>query len=174
MNKWLAVALGAVCLAGVAYGAGSDPWRGMGDRKFDSMVQSMNREAMADPDGFIRQLSARHGIPESDLRQARETHGLDPGDLYMASSLAWITHRPILVVAEDYKKNPGRGWGEMAKEMGIKPGSREFHDMKADARGSLADMKSMAKARQKHERQMMKEQKKRMKQESKGRGQGAY
>ena len=33
-------------------------------------------------------------------------------------------------MVEVYKSNKSKGWGAIAKEMGIKPGSAEFHAMK--------------------------------------------
>lgn len=60
----------------------------------------------------------------------------------------------------------------MAQNMGIKPGSSEFHELKRGAQGSLDHMKSIAKSRQKHEREMKKEQERRMKKDSQGKGQG--
>ena len=164
MKKLLAAALGLVILAGVAHGAGSGPWGGTGDRTLDTTLQQITTQAKADPDGFIKQLSTRHGIPEQEIRQAQETQGLGPADLFMASALARASHRPVLSVAEEYKKNEGKGWGVMAKEMGIKPGSKEFHELKQGALGSLDHMKANAKARQKHERQMKREQEQKLKQ----------
>jgi hypothetical protein len=33
-------------------------------------------------------------------------------------------------VLEKYKAGKGKGWGNLAKTLGIKPGSREFHALK--------------------------------------------
>jgi hypothetical protein len=33
-------------------------------------------------------------------------------------------------VVDVYKKNRGKGWGVIAKSLGIKPGSPEFHALK--------------------------------------------
>ena len=37
---------------------------------------------------------------------------------------------PTEDVIEEYKSNKGKGWGRLAKSLGIKPGSREFHALK--------------------------------------------
>jgi hypothetical protein len=41
-----------------------------------------------------------------------------------------MSGRSIDVVTAQYKKNKGRGWGALAKSLGIKPGSPEFHALK--------------------------------------------
>ena len=51
-----------------------------GDKKFDSYLKSINEEARADPEGFIRRLSERHNVPEQEIREAKEKHGLDFGE----------------------------------------------------------------------------------------------
>ena len=157
MKRFLSSVLGLFLLVAVARAAGPSPSASTGDTKLDAFLQKMNTAAKVDPDGFFKDLSARHGIPEADIRQVQETQGLTGGDLFMATALAKATHRPVLAVAEDYRKNEGKGWGVMAKEMGIKPGSPAFHELKNGARGSVDHMDKMAKEKHKHEKQMKKE-----------------
>jgi hypothetical protein len=33
-------------------------------------------------------------------------------------------------VLREYKSSKGKGWGVIAKSLGIKPGSKEFHELK--------------------------------------------
>jgi hypothetical protein len=56
----------------------------------------------------------------------------------------------------------------MAKDMGIKPGSRAFHEMKRNARESLEHMGSVTASRQKHDQKMQKEHEQKMKRDSRG------
>ena len=172
MKKLFAVAAGLVLLVGLAQGMGSRPSDGTGDRQLDSTLNKIAVEAKADPAGFIKMLSARQGIPEQEIRQAQETQGLGAADLFMATALANATHRPVLSVAEQYKKNQGKGWGALAQEMGIKPGSSEFHALKSGAQGSLDHMKSASKSRQMQERSMKKAHAQKMKMGPQGKAQG--
>jgi hypothetical protein len=48
----------------------------------------------------------------------------------MAAQLSASLNKPFENVVETYSKNKGKGWGVIAKDMGIKPGSPEFHAMK--------------------------------------------
>ncbi|MGQ9801335.1 MAG: hypothetical protein ACUVRL_06705 [Candidatus Saccharicenans sp.] len=132
-----------------------------GDKKFDSYLQRMNEEAKGDPEGFLRRLSERHNVPEQEIREAREKHGLDFGETYMATVLARRTNRKVGEVAEYYKQNKGQGWGVMAQRMGIKPGSPEFKQMKAEAKGHVDHLKAKNKMRKKElEREKEKEREK--------------
>lgn len=172
MKKLLAASAGLFFLVGVAHGMGSKPSGSTGDKTLDSTLEKINIEAKADPDGFIEHLSLRHNIPKQEIQQARETYGFGAADTYMATALAKITNRPVLSVAEEYKKNQGKGWGVMAKDLGIKPGSREFHKLKGGAQVSLDHMRSMAKSKQKHQREMKQEHEQGMKKDSKGKSHG--
>jgi hypothetical protein len=171
MKRLVAMTLGLMLVAAVAHSA--DPQAvSTGDRKMDSILRAMNTEAKADPDGLVNRLSTMFNFPEQEIRQARDAQGLDPAGLYMSAALARVTQRPVLVVAEDYKKNEGKGWGVLAREMGIKPGSRAFHELKRGGQGCLDHMRADARAKQKHEKQMGKEHGRKMKGEPGEKGEG--
>jgi hypothetical protein len=90
----------------------------------------------------------------------------------MATALAGASRRPVLSIAEGYKKNRGKGWGVMAKSLGIKPGSREFHELKAGAQGSLDHMHALAKSNQAHERELKQERERKAKKDAQGKSRG--
>lgn len=154
MKRLLTASVGLIFAAGLAYGM--NPSFGTGDLKLDSTLEQLNLAASADPDGFLRRLGSTYNLPEQELRHARDMYGLGGADLFMATGLARETHRPIYAVAEEFKQNRGQGWGVIAQDLGIKPGSSEFHQLKRDAKGSLNYMKSTAKSKQKHEQKMKK------------------
>ncbi len=170
MNRVLAAAVGLVVLAGLAYGADPQPWGRTGDRTLDSVLEQLNTQASVDPDGFIRQLSARHSVPERDIRQAQETYGFGAADIFMATALAQATHRPVVSVAEEYQKNQGKGWGVIAKDMGIKPGSREFKQLKSGARGSLDRLRADSRNKQKHDRELKRQHESQTKKDAQNQG----
>ena len=60
---------------------------------------------------------------------------LVPGDVYMSFQTAEVIGQPVQTVADAYSKNKGKGWGQIAKDLGIKPGSAEFHAMKNKMKG---------------------------------------
>jgi hypothetical protein len=165
MRRVVMAAMGLILVASVAHGWGSAPGGSTGDRQLDATLASLGNEAQTDPGGFVGLLSSRYGVPEQEIRQARDTYGLGAGDLFMATALAGASHRPVLSVAGEYRKNQGQGWGVMAKRLGIKPGSREFHELKAGAQGSLDHMHALAtsnrgpgqESKQQHERKAKKD-----------------
>jgi hypothetical protein len=53
-----------------------------------------------------------------------------PADAFMAFQFGQMAHRPPETVIHTYQAHKGKGWGVIAKELGIKPGSREFHALK--------------------------------------------
>ena len=161
MKKFLTAATCLIFLGLLVHGVAFAQRTATGDRKLDSLLGKINQEAAADPDGFFHQLSQKHNVPEQEIRQARERHNLSYGDTYMAAALSRISKRPIGVVAEGYKQNQGQGWGVMAMSLGIKPGSPEFKQMKADARGSIGHMKTLAKAKKNQHKQEMKRERER-------------
>jgi len=175
MKKFLTATIGLLFLGLLLPGAAFAQRAATGDRKLDSHLGKINEKAAANPDGFIRQLSQTHNIPEEEIRQARERHSLSYGDTYMAAAVSRISKRPIADIAEEYKQNQGKGWGVMAMSMGIKPGSPEFKQMKANARDSLGHLKTMAKAKKRQQKQEMKREReldRKNKAEAQGRGQG--
>ncbi len=62
--------------------------------------------------------------------------------MYFAAALSKLSGKPISVVIDLYKSNKSKGWGALAKELGIKPGSKEFKLLKEKLSGSTAKLKS--------------------------------
>jgi hypothetical protein len=147
MKKFLIVLAGLIFLGLVVRGATSVQQSKTGDRRLNSLLGKIDTRAEAEPDVFFHQLSLKHEIPEQEIRQAKERNGLGYGDIYMATALSRISKRPVGAVAQDFRRNPGRGWGVMAMNLGIKPGSSEFKQMKANARDSVDRMKTVSKAK---------------------------
>ena len=48
----------------------------------------------------------------------------------MVFRLGEMSGKPIEDVITKYKSGKGKGWGSLAKSLGIKPGSAEFHSLK--------------------------------------------
>jgi len=100
----------------------------------DGFLNSVNIQAQADMNGFAVRLGAQFGVPEVQVRTVIGSVR-EPADAFMCLQLGQWTHRPPEQVVSVYKANQGKGWGVIAKSMGIKPGSAEFHALK---RGDLS------------------------------------
>ncbi len=99
----------------------------------DGFLSNLNVQARADMNGFAVKLGAQFGIPMPQVQAVIGTVA-QPADAFMCLQLGQWAQRPPEQVVQVYKTNRGKGWGVIAKSLGIKPGSPEFHALK---RGDL-------------------------------------
>lgn len=92
-------------------------------------MNDFNAQASLDPSGFRARLAARFNTGDAQI-SAVMSNIHDPAGVYMAFRLGEMSHQPVERVVDSYKKNRGKGWGVIAKSLGIKPGSPEFHALK--------------------------------------------
>ena len=95
---------------------------------FDWM-QDLNIRATADSSGFRAQLGARFKIGNAEINTVIGNVE-KPADAYMVLRLGEMSHQPTDYVIKQYRSGKGKGWGVLAKSLGIKPGSKEFHALK--------------------------------------------
>ncbi len=100
----------------------------------DDFLGNLNIQARADMNGFSAKISAQFGVPEVQVRTVIGTVK-EPSDAFMVFQLGQMAQRPPETVVQVYSANRGKGWGVIAKSLGIKPGSPEFHALK---RGDFA------------------------------------
>ena len=99
----------------------------------NSFLKSLNVQAEADIDEYGVRISAQFGVPLPEVRDVIKKVD-QPADAFMVFQLGKMAAKPSDKVLQTYKADKHKGWGEMAKELGIKPGSKEFHALK---RGDL-------------------------------------
>lgn len=92
-------------------------------------VEGFNIQAQSDPSGFKARLATRFKIGDVQV-DALLSNVDEPADAYLMFRLGEISGRPVDYVFEKYRHNKGKGWGTLAKSLGIKPGSKEFHALK--------------------------------------------
>jgi hypothetical protein len=92
-------------------------------------LKSLSVEAQADPSGFRTRLGARFQVGKVQINTVLSNVS-DYGDAYMVLRLSEMSGRRVDFVMDRYRGNKGKGWGVLAKDLGIKPGSREFHQLK--------------------------------------------
>lgn len=95
----------------------------------NGFIRSVNEQARADLSRFNVRLSAQFGIPVPEVGVILKSVAA-PADAFMVLQLSLMAGRPIEAVLRTYERNRAKGWGVIAKELGIKPGSREFHALK--------------------------------------------
>ena len=92
-------------------------------------TRDFNIRAEADPSGFRARLAARFKIGDAQIN-AVLSNVERPADAYMVFRFGEMSAKPTDYVIEKYRSEKGKGWGALAKSLGIKPGSKEFHALK--------------------------------------------
>lgn len=106
-----------------------------GDVWVDSRLGEINDYGTRYRDPFVSELSSNYGAPRSLITELLTVRRWAPADVYYACAIAHALNRPCADIVREYDRNPGQGWGVMAQRMGIKPGSKAFHELK---RGTAA------------------------------------
>lgn len=96
----------------------------------DDFLSSLNIQAKADLPGFNVKLGAQFGVPVPQVEQIVRTVAA-PADAFMVLQLSQMAQAKPDTVLKTYNAKKSKGWGVMAKELGIKPGSPEFHALKS-------------------------------------------
>ena len=120
MKKTFAALALFVCITGFSAMAHAD---------LDIFLSNLNVEAQADMGDFSLRLSSQFNVPAPRVQAIIRTVDTS-ADAFMCLQLGQMTNKDPEVVAQTYKANKGKGWGAIAKELGIKPGSSEFHALK--------------------------------------------
>ena len=92
-------------------------------------TEDFNIHAQADPSGFRARLATRFDLGDVQVKAVLSNFD-NPADAYIVLRLGEMSGRPTGYVVEKYSNNKGKGWGALAKSLGIKPGSEEFHALK--------------------------------------------
>lgn len=93
-------------------------------------VKDFNIKAEADPSGLKVRLGARFKIGDAEIDAVLSTVE-NPSDAYIVLRLGQMSNQPTSRVIDKYKAGKGKGWGNLAKSLGIKPGSKEFKALKS-------------------------------------------
>ena len=110
------------------FGVSTFTYAGLND-----FLHNLNIQARTDLNNFNIKLSTQFGVPISDV-EAIVKIVAKPSDAFMVFQVGQMAHKEPREVLEAYQQGQGKGWGRLAQEMGIKPGSAEFHALK---RGNL-------------------------------------
>jgi len=123
----VAVILATVVVAPAAVASGG----------LETFLDDIELKAHADLGSFKADLTLTFGVPESRVEGLFEIMP-KASDVYMCLRIGEIAHQPLDRVVEEHRRNAGQGWGVIAKNLGIQPGSDEFHALKAGRLGSAA------------------------------------
>lgn len=105
-----------------------------GNGELDANLTVINDRGKGDFKSFKHELSIDFNVPESKLERMKVSLGLQPGEIYLALEIAKNSPSTLDDVIRIYKNNKSKGWGYIAKEAGIKPGSAAFHQLKNNSK----------------------------------------
>jgi len=103
-----------------------------GDKDLDVVLSNLNVEAGVHVDPFVSELSISYAIPKVQIEDLVYKMRMPFGDVFVSVWLASSIKKPLSVMVKEYEVNKDKGWGVMAKNLGIKPGSDAFHSLKKD------------------------------------------
>ncbi|RZS93560.1 hypothetical protein [Aquimarina brevivitae] len=104
-----------------------------GSSQLDADLNAINTHASTDFQSFKGDLAVSYDISENKIHVMRASLGMAAGEIYFALEISRIARTPIDTVITLYKNHKSKGWGYIAKQAGIKPGSPEFHQLKNNA-----------------------------------------
>ncbi len=108
----------AIILSATVVAAGDFGW-----------TKDLNIRAEADSNGFRAQLSTRFKIGNAQVQVVLGNVD-SPADAYMVFRLGEMSSKSVDYVLKKYRTEKNKGWGVLAKSLGIKPGSKEFQALK--------------------------------------------
>lgn len=111
-------------------------------------VNDFNIRVQADPTGFRARIAARFQLGDAQITAVLGNVST-PADAYIVWRLGEMSRHPTDYVLREYKASKGKGWGVIAKNLGIKPGSEEFHALKR-GQDLYSGNEGKAKGRKKH------------------------
>ena len=101
-----------------------------GDAWVDTQLDDVNRYGARYREPFVDEMVRHYGAPRALVNELLVTRRWAPGNVYYACAIAQALGRPCRYVVDEWERHHGKGWGEVAQALGIKPGSAEFHRLK--------------------------------------------
>jgi len=140
----------------------------------EDFLGRVNVQARADLPGFSTKVSSQFLVPVPKVDAVLKAV-VDPADAFMIFQLAAMTKLPPERVLKVYSSHRKQGWGAMAQQVGIKPGSAEFKALK---RGELSfsghSSREREREREHHREQEKEKHKEKEKDDEKGGGKGHH
>ncbi len=101
-----------------------------GNAELDADLSKINVNAKLDFGTFKTDLKLSYNISDKKIDYLSISVKMEPAEIYLSLELSKLSGRSVDEVVEIYKVHKDKGWGYIAKQLGIKPGSAEFHKLK--------------------------------------------
>ncbi|MBM9614813.1 hypothetical protein JWJ90_11010 [Desulfobulbus rhabdoformis] len=94
-----------------------------------SFLYELNVQARGNHQDYGLRLSSQFGVALPNVELLLRSVS-SPADAFMCLQISQMLGVPPQRVLRTYQQNRGQGWGRIAQQMGIKPGSANFHALK--------------------------------------------
>ncbi len=131
-----------------------------GNSEIGKSVEVLEETAKSNVRDHAKKLSRKYNIPEETADWVLKKVGMSTKDADMTLKVFQVANQPVEEVVKEYEANKGKGWGVIAKNLGIKPGSKEFHELKKGDTGLLDETKGKKKKKKKKKKNKGKKGKK--------------
>lgn len=111
-----------------------------GDKELDAFLTKLNTDAKSDLSQIKTNFATTYNTTMSKIDDLMKK-GMAIADVFMSFEIAALTKKNVDDVVKSYETNKEKGWGAIAKEMGIKPGSEEFHALKGNTKKASENSK---------------------------------
>jgi hypothetical protein len=104
--------------------------------------RALDAQASQNPVQFRLSLAERFKLSDQELDLVLKAVS-HPADAYVLLRLGELSRQPASRLVEQYQQDHAKGWGVLARHLGIKPGSAEFHALKRghDLRGYKQELR---------------------------------
>lgn len=123
-----------------------------GSVQLDGYLRNLSIAASVDIGSFRTRISTLYNLSSGRMERLYAEVGRSPADLFMLLEVARLTRRTPEQMFPIYWRYQRQGWGVIARQAGIKPGSAAFHALKAQADRNSRYIARMADLRRNHRR----------------------
>lgn len=106
-----------------------------GSAELDSELNDINNTAKSDMNSYKNRLGDLFNVGMNEIEKVLDKV-TEPADAHLIFKVGSVTDKPVDDVLKSYSANRDKGWGAIAKDLGIKPGSAEFHALKGKSKSN--------------------------------------
>ncbi|MBK3517024.1 hypothetical protein [Carboxylicivirga marina] len=112
-----------------------------GSVQLESDLNTINAGANLDFGAFKTDLSISYNVSEKKLDYMHGELNMAAGEIYLALEISKLSKTSIDGVIQTHQMHKNKGWGYVARQLGIKPGSEEFHQLKNNSKNKASNHK---------------------------------
>ncbi len=101
-----------------------------GDADLDKILVNLDLEASLSFGAFRANVARIYHLTDSNIQYLTVEIGMTAGDIFLTLEMIRITQKSLNEVVETYQNNRKNGWGAIALELGVLPGSDKFVELK--------------------------------------------